>query len=303
MAVNIVTRARSFANPVRAMMDVERSTELRLSRAMGRALSDFSMIEEGDRVMVCVSGGKDSYTMLSLLESFRRKSPVKFSLIVVNIDQGQPNFPADILANYMKEAGYDYRPVFENTYAVVKEKVPEGKTYCSLCSRLRRGILYRVASEYGCTKIALGHHRDDVLQTLMLNMLYAGKLGAMPPRLNADEGRHTVIRPLVYCDEADIRDYAKVQAFPILPCDLCGSQENLKRKVVGRMLDQLERETPGTKQVMLASLQNVVPSHLLDKGLWAKLGIHASDEEKDAQQGLIPASSLIRRAIVEDGFL
>lgn len=280
-------------------MDPERSVELRLARALGRAVGDFSMIAEGDRIMVCVSGGKDSYTMLALLEHLRIKSPVKFQLIVVNLDQGQPDFPAHILAEYMNAHGYDYRPVHENTYAVVKEKVPEGKTYCSLCSRMRRGILYRTASEYGCTKIALGHHRDDILQTLMLNLLYAGKLGAMPPVLTADEGRHTVIRPLVYCDEVDIRAYSEAQAFPILPCDLCGSQENLKRKVVGRMLDGLERETPGTKQIMLAALQNVVPSHLLDKGLWANLGIRGGDEEKDVQGDLVPAASVLRRTTGE----
>lgn len=255
-------------------MDVEK----RLSRAFGRAIVDFGMIEDGDRVMVCVSGGKDSYTMLHLFRELARRAPVRFSLKVVNIDQGHPGYPADRLRKYMADEAYDFTMIEEDTYSIVTEKIPEGKTYCSLCSRLRRGILYRLAREWGMTKIALGHHRDDILQTLLLNLCFAGQLAAMPPKLVSGEG-HVVIRPLAYCAEQDIAAYAKEKAFPILPCDLCGSQDDLQRKVVGKMLDDLEAQSPGMKSVMLAALQNVRPSHLLDKDLWRTLGLKAASED------------------------
>jgi tRNA 2-thiocytidine biosynthesis protein TtcA len=271
------------------------SLERKLSRALARAATDFAMLQDGDRVMVAVSGGKDSYTMLHLLRALQRKAPVRFELKVVNIDQGHPGYPAQVLRDYMAREAYDFRMIEEDTYSIVTEKIPAGKTFCSLCSRLRRGILYRVATELGCTKIALGHHRDDVLQTLLLNLLFAGQLAAMPPKLVAEQG-HVVIRPLVYCAEEDIAAYAQALEFPILPCDLCGSQDNLQRKVVGRMLNDLEAKTPGTKQIMLAALQNVRPSHLLDRGLWSRLGLQAASDLPEAGGGdaLIGAARLTR---------
>jgi tRNA 2-thiocytidine biosynthesis protein TtcA len=210
---------------------------------------------------------------------------------VVNIDQGHPGYPADRLRKYMREESYDFTMIEEDTYSIVTDKIPEGKTYCSLCSRLRRGILYRVAKEMRCTKIALGHHRDDILQTLLLNLFFAGQLAAMPPKLMAQDG-HVVIRPLAYCAEEDIAAYAKEKAFPILPCDLCGSQDNLQRKIVGQMINDLEAKHPDIKAVMLAATQNVRPSHLLDKGLWQKLGLEAAREEESS--GLVGVSRLLR---------
>jgi tRNA 2-thiocytidine biosynthesis protein TtcA len=265
--------------------------ERRLSKAVGRAVMDFDMLAEGDRVLVAVSGGKDSYTMLQLLRRLQRRAPIHFELKVVNVDQGHPGYPGERLRDWMSQEGYDFTMVEEDTYSIVTEKIPQGKTYCSLCSRLRRGILYRVARELGCTKVALGHHRDDVLQTLMLNLTFAGQLAAMPPKLVADEGRQVLIRPLVYCAEDDIAAYAKLAAFPILPCDLCGSQDQLQRKVVGRMLDDLERTRPGTKSIMLSALTNVKASHLLDRDLWAALGV-ASAREDDGRT--VPARALVR---------
>ncbi len=264
--------------------------EKKLGRATSRAIADFSMIEEGDRILVAVSGGKDSYTMLDLLRALQRKAPITFDLRVVNVDQGHPGYPGHVLREYMAREGYDFSMIEEDTYSIVTEKIPKGKTFCSLCSRLRRGILYRVAKDLGCNKIALGHHRDDVLQTLLLNLVFAGQLGAMPPRLVADGGALVVVRPLVYCAEEDIRAFAEHAKFPILPCDLCGTQEHLQRKAMARLLDQLEKEHPGTKTVMLSALQNVRPSHLLDQRLWRSLGLPVALDDEDGQpQGpLVP---------------
>jgi tRNA 2-thiocytidine biosynthesis protein TtcA len=267
--------------------------ERRLTRALARAVTDFGMLEDGDRVMVCVSGGKDSYTMLHLLRELSRRAPIRFELVVVNVDQGHPGYPADRLRSYMRAEAYDFHMIEEDTYSIVTEKIPEGKTYCSLCSRLRRGILYGAAKRLGCTKIALGHHRDDILQTLLLNLFFAGQLASMPPKLVAQEGQ-IVIRPLAYCAEEDVAAYAKEKAFPILPCDLCGSQDNLQRKIVGTMLNDLEEKHPGIKSVMLAATQNVRPSHLLDQGLWKKLGLEAAQDADVEGNGLVVAERLLR---------
>ena len=270
------------------------SLERRLNKALARAITDFGMLADGDRVMVCVSGGKDSYTMLHLLRDLAKRAPIRFELVVVNVDQGHPGYPADRLRKYMREEGYDFTMIEEDTYSIVTDKIPENKTYCSLCSRLRRGILYRVAKEKGCTKIALGHHRDDILQTLLLNLFFAGQLAAMPPKLIARDG-HVVIRPLAFCAEEDIAAFAKEMAFPILPCDLCGSQDNLQRKIVGQMINDLEAKHPDIKAVMLSATQNVRPSHLLDKELWRKLGLEAAAEVEEGD-GLVGASRLLRDA-------
>lgn len=279
------------------------SLERKLTRALGRAIADFDLIEDGDRILVAVSGGKDSYTLLHLLRRMQERAPVRFELKVVNVDQGHPGYPGHLLEEYMAREGYDFRMVKEDTYSIVTEKIPAGKTFCSLCSRLRRGILYRVAGELGCTKIALGHHRDDILQTLFLNLFFAGQLAAMPPKLVGDEGRNVVIRPLVYCAEEDIRAFAAAQAFPILPCDLCGSQDNLQRKVVGRLLDDLEARQPGVKNIMLSALQNVRPSHLLDASLWRRLGLEAAGQGEGVEGGDGPAENplLASRRLVREG--
>ncbi|ETS30545.1 tRNA s(2)C-32 sulfurtransferase [Photorhabdus khanii NC19] len=240
----------------------------RLRRDVGQAIADFNMIEEGDRIMVCLSGGKDSYTLLSILQNLQKSAPINFSLVAVNLDQKQPGFPEHILPAYLDELGVEYKIVEENTYGIVKEKIPEGKTTCSLCSRLRRGILYRTATELGATKIALGHHRDDILQTLFLNMFYGGKLKGMPPKLMSDDGKHIVIRPLAYCREKDIERYATAKTFPIIPCNLCGSQPNLQRQVIKDMLREWDKRYPGRIETMFRAVQNVVPSHLSDFNLF-----------------------------------
>ncbi len=238
--------------------------EKRLCRQVGQAIVDFNMIEEGDKVMVCVSGGKDSYAMLDILIKMKQRAPVHFDLIAVNLDQKQPGFPEHILPAYLKTVGVPFHIENQDTYSIVKRVIPEGKTMCSLCSRLRRGILYRVADELGATKIALGHHRDDMLQTFFLNMFFGGKLKGMPPKLVSDDGRHIVIRPMANVAEKDLVRWAAHRAFPIIPCTLCGSQENLQRKQVGNMLRDWQKHYPGRVESMFSALQNVVPSHLMD---------------------------------------
>ena len=239
----------------------------RLRHAVGEAVVKYGMIEDGDRIMVCMSGGKDSYTMLDVLLHLQRKAPISFELIAVNLDQKQPDFPEHVLPAYLESLGVEYHVVEQDTYSIVKDKVPEGKTTCGLCSRLRRGILYNFADEIGATKIALGHHRDDIVETMFLNMFFNGRLKAMPPKLVSDDGRHVVVRPLSFCKEADISLYAEQRQFPIIPCNLCGSQENMQRKRVKQMLQQWEREAPGRSDLIMRSLQNVVPSHLADSTL------------------------------------
>ncbi|MEJ2761557.1 MAG: tRNA 2-thiocytidine(32) synthetase TtcA [Gammaproteobacteria bacterium] len=250
----------------------------RLRRDVGRAIEDFNMIGDGDRVMVCLSGGADSYTMLDILLNLRRSAPVDFELVAVNLDQKQPGFPAHVLPEYLDALGVPYHILEQDTYSVVKRVVPEGKTLCGLCSRLRRGILYTFAREQGFTRIALGHHRDDIIETLFLNMFYGGKLKAMPAKLLSDNGEHVVIRPLAYCSEADIKAYADVRGFPIIPCSLCGSQEHLQRQAIKQLLADWNRKYPGRIESIFTSIRNVVPSHLADNALFdfKQLGIDAS---------------------------
>lgn len=255
--------------------------EKRLCREVGRAIVDYNMIEEGDRVMVCLSGGKDSYGMLDILQKLQARAPISFELIVVNLDQKQPGFPADILPAYLTKLGVKFHIENQDTYSIVKRVIPEGKTMCSLCSRLRRGILYRVASELGATKIALGHHRDDILQTLLLNMFFGAKLKGMPPKLVSDDGQHVVIRPMAYVAEKDLSRWAELREFPIIPCTLCGSQENLQRKQVGLMLKDWEKRFPGRVENMFSALQNIVPSHLMDRSLFPFETIRATGEASD----------------------
>ena len=240
----------------------------RLRRNVGQAIADFNMIEDGDRVMVCLSGGKDSHALLDILLQLREIAPVRFELVAVNLDQKQPGFPAEVLPEYLKGLGVPFHIEEQDTYSVVKRVIPEGKTTCSLCSRLRRGILYRVASELGATKIALGHHRDDILETLFLNMFHGGKMKAMPPKLVSDDGRHIVIRPLAYCRERDLEAWAALRRFPIIPCNLCGSQEQLKRKETKALLREWDRRFPGRVEKIFAALGNVAPSHLADPTLY-----------------------------------
>ena len=240
----------------------------RLRRLTGEAVADFNMIEHGDKVMVCLSGGKDSYTLLDVLLHLQKVAPIQFEIVAVNMDQKQPGFPEDILPAYLKALGVEYHIVEKDTYSVVKELIPEGKTTCSLCSRLRRGTLYTFADEIGATKMALGHHRGDIVETFFLNMFFNGTLKAMPPKLRSDDGRNVVIRPLAYCNEKDIQAYSDLQQFPIIPCNLCGSQENLQRQVVKDMLQSWDRETPGRVENIFRSLRHVQPSQLADAKLF-----------------------------------
>lgn len=249
----------------------------RLRRDVGKAIGDFNMIEQGDKVMVCLSGGKDSYTMLDILLFLRRHAPIDFDIIAVNLDQKQPGFPAHVLPEYLEKLAIPYEIVTEDTYSIVKDKIPEGKTTCSLCSRLRRGILYRTATRLGATKIALGHHRDDMLETLFLNMFYGGRLKSMPPKLVSDDGKQMVIRPLAYCHETDISRYAELLEFPIIPCNLCGSQENLQRKAIKTMLQDWHKRFPGRIESMFRAMQNVVPSHLADNNLFNFTDLQTQD--------------------------
>ena len=245
----------------------------RLRRQVGEAIADFDMIEHGDKVMVCLSGGKDSYGLLDVLLALREKAPVSFELVAVNLDQKQPGFPAHVLPAYLSRLGVQFRIVEQDTYSVVKRVLPEGKTMCSLCSRLRRGVLYRVAGELGATKIALGHHRDDILATFFLNLFFGGKLKAMPPKLKSDDGRHIVIRPLAYVKEDDLAAYAEEKAFPIIPCNLCGSQEHLQRRQVRDLLRQWEKQHPGRVESIVSALGDVRASHLLDRKLFDFSGL------------------------------
>jgi tRNA 2-thiocytidine biosynthesis protein TtcA len=242
--------------------------EKRLCRLAGQAIADFNMIDAGDRVMVCLSGGKDSYGLLDVLLKLRARAPIAFEIVAVNLDQKHPGYPSHVLPDYLKSLGIEYRIAEQDTYSTVKRLIPEGKTMCSLCSRLRRGVLYRLAGELGATRIALGHHRDDILETFFLNLFFGSKLKAMPPKLASDDGKHVVIRPLAYVKEQDLARYAEARAFPIVPCDLCGSQDHLQRKQVKQMLRLWEKEFPGRIETIFNSLQRVAPSHLLDRNLY-----------------------------------
>lgn len=279
--------------------------EKRLCRLVGQAVVDYGMIEAGDKVMVCLSGGKDSYALLDILLKLQQRAPIDFEIVAVNLDQKQPGFPEHVLPQYLEALGVPFHIEEQDTYSIVKDKIPEGKTMCSLCSRLRRGILYRVADELGATKIALGHHRDDMLQTLFLNMFFGGKLKGMPPKLVSDDGRHMVVRPLAYVAEKDLVRWAEVRQFPIIPCTLCGSQENLQRKQVGAMLKEWDRKFPGRLDNMLHALQNVVPSHLADGKLYDYRGLAADgvpradgdkafDHEELPVAGALPALQVIK---------
>jgi len=266
----------------------------RLRRLTGQAIVDYNMIEEGDKVMVCLSGGKDSYTMLDILMSLQKTAPINFDLVAVNMDQKQPDFPEHVLPEYLKKLGVEYHIIERDTYSIVKRVIPEGKTTCGLCSRLRRGTLYGFAEEIGATKIALGHHRDDIIHTLFLNMFYGGKLKAMPPKLLADDKRNIVIRPLSYCSESDIETFAKLKEFPIIPCNLCGSQDNLQRQAIKEMINQWEKQFPGRTDTIFTAIQNIQPSQLADLKRFDFVNLLLNrdqvEEEKDEDACAIPTA-------------
>ena len=281
----------------------------RLESNVGKAIADYNMIENGDTVLVCISGGKDSYAMLSILMALRERAPVDFRLIAMNLDQKQPGFPANVLPRYLSGLGVEYRIVEQDTYSIVKEKVPEGKTTCSLCSRLRRGVIYRTAKELGANKIALGHHRDDIVHTLFLNLLFGGKLKAMPPKLATDDGAHVVIRPLAYCGESDIAKFARGMEYPIIPCNLCGSQNNLQRQKIREMMADWDQRYPGRTESVFSALQNIVPSHLADNAFFDFKGLRVGSELSEIDGGdtvfdapLLPDESALSSVqIVFDG--
>ncbi len=266
----MINEAITIEPMVKAQTDQRQSKRLlkRLKHHVGEAILRYGMIEDGDRVMVCLSGGKDSFTMLELLMMLQKKAPVSFELVAVNLDQKQPGFPEHVLPQYLDKLDIEYHIVEQDTYSIVRDKIPEGKTTCGLCSRLRRGILYSFAEKIGATKIALGHHQDDIIETFFLNMFFNGQLKTMPPKLLSDNKKHVVVRPLALCREEDIIAYAAMKDYPVIPCNLCGSQENMQRKVVKKMLRQWEQETPGRSDIIMRSLQNVVPSHLADNKLF-----------------------------------